>query len=246
MTQTVVQGSTHLHLLELLKYEESHSYPDFLTQHQIWKRPPSEELSLPYSVWWLITHDFHETFFDSLKLSSWITQTPLVSEHETLESSVSLTTLQIHIYILQIMPLCYSLRLCDSTAFLFFFFNVCHIFLWFYFYFFYFLTLQYCIGFAIYQHKSATGIHVFPILNPSSSSLPIPTLWVVAVHQPQASSIVHQTWTGDSFNIWYYTCFSAILPNHPTLSLSHRVQKTILYINVSFAVSYTGLLLPSF
>ena len=112
------QGQQHLHLLELLKYEESHSYPDFLTQHQIWTRPPSKELSLPYSVWWLITHDFHETFFDSLKLSSWITQTPLVSEHETLESSVSLTTLQIHIYILQIMPLHYNLRLCDSTAFL--------------------------------------------------------------------------------------------------------------------------------
>ena len=31
-----------------------------------------------------------------------------------------------------------------------------------------------------------------------------------------------------------------------TLSLSNRVQKTVLYISVSFAVSYTGLLLPSF
>ena len=28
--------------------------------------------------------------------------------------------------------------------------------------FFYFLTLQYCIGFAIYQHESATGTHVLP------------------------------------------------------------------------------------
>ena len=28
------------------------------------------------------------------------------------------------------------------------------------------ITLQYCIGFAIYQHESATRIHVFLILNP--------------------------------------------------------------------------------
>ena len=128
--------------------------------------------------------------------------------------------------------------------------SVMHIYTFFFLFlivfYFIFLTLQYCIGFAIYQHESTTGIHVFPILNPPPSSLPLPSLWVVPVHQPQASSIVHQTWTGNSFHIWYYTCFNAILPNHPTLSLSHRVQKTVLYFSVSFAVSYTRLLLPSF
>ena len=36
--------------------------------------------------------------------------------------------------------------------------------------------------------------------------------------------------------------FSQIIPT----SLSHRVQKTVLYIGVSFAVSHTGLSLPSF
>ena len=107
------------------------------------------------------------------------------------------------------------------------------------------IILQYCIGFAIHQHVSTTGIHVFPILNPPPTSLPVPSLWVVPVHQPQASSIMHWTWTGDSFHIWYYTCFNAILPNHPTLSLSPRVQKTVLYICVSFAVSNTGWSLPS-
>ena len=108
---------------------------------------------------------------------------------------------------------------------------------------FYFTILYW---FCHISNESTTGIHVFPILNTPPSSLPVPSLWVIPVHQPQASSIVHWTWTDDSFHTRYYTCFNAILPNHPSLTLSYRVQKTVLYINVSFAVSYTGLLLPSF
>ena len=132
-----------------------------------------------------------------------------------------------------------KIKCSHSWKFFFFFFLPFYLFI-------YFFTLYYCIGFAIHQHESATGVHMFPILTPPPTSLPIPSLWVIPVHQPQASCILHQTWTGDSFLIWYYTCFNAILPNHPTLSLSHRVHKTDLYISVSFAVLYTGLLLPSF
>ena len=83
----------------------------------------------------------------------------------------------------------------------------------------------------------------------SRPPLPSPSpyhLWVIPVHQSQASSIMHQTWTGGSFHIWYYTSFNAIPPNHPTLFLSHRVQKSVLCICVSFAVLHTGLSLTSF
>ena len=106
-------------------------------------------------------------------------------------------------------------------------------------------ALQYCVGFAIHQHESTTGVHVFPILNPPSTCLPIPSLWVIPGHQPRAPFIMHRTWTDDSFHIWYYICFNAILPNHPTLALSRRVQKTVLYICVSSAVSHTGSSLSS-
>ena len=49
----------------------------------------------------------------------------------------------------------------DTLLFDFFFYQLCFLL---FVILFYFLTLQYCIGFAIYRNESATGIHSFYVL----------------------------------------------------------------------------------
>ena len=51
---------------------------------------------------------------------------------------------------------------------------------------------------------------------------------------------------GSISHMMWITCFNAILSNHPTLAFSHRVQKSVLHISVSFAVFHIESLLPSF
>ena len=102
----------------------------------------------------------------------------------------------------------------------------------------FFFFLQYCIGFAIHQHESAMGVHVFPILKPPPTSLPIPSLWVIPMHQPQASCIPHWTRTGDSFLIWYYACFHAIFPNHPRLPLPQSPKNCSIHLCLFCCLAY--------
>ena len=96
--------------------------------------------------------------------------------------------------------------------------------------------MQYCIGFAIHQHKSAMGIHMFPILNPPPTSLPIPFLWVIPVHQTQASCSLHQTWTGDLFLmiLYMFQCHSPKSFPAPSPTESKRLS----YTSVSLLLSH--------
>ena len=101
---------------------------------------------------------------------------------------------------------------------------------------FYFLTLQYCIGFAIYQHESASGIHVFPILNPppspswyhpsGSSQCTSPKHPVLCIKPGLATCFIHDI-------IHVSMPFSKIIPPYPSPTESKR----LFYISVSLLLS---------
>ena len=122
----------------------------------------------------------------------------------------------------------------------------------------YFLTLQYCIGFAIYQNESATGIHVFPILNPPSHLPPQP---IPQGHPsaPALSTLSHSLnldWRSISHMIIYmFQCYSLksfhprLLPQSPKVCslhlclfscLTYRVMVTI-FLNFIYMRQYTVL-----
>ena len=99
----------------------------------------------------------------------------------------------------------------------------------------FYLTLQYCIGFAIYQNESATGIHVFPILNPppspyhpyGSSQCTSPKHPVSCIEPGLATRFIH-------YIIHISMPFSQIIPP----SHSPTESKRLFYTSVSLLLSH--------
>ena len=100
---------------------------------------------------------------------------------------------------------------------------------------FYFLTFQYCIGFAIYQHESATVIHVSPILNPppspyhpsGSSQCTSPKHPVSCIKPGRVTCFIYDI-------IHVSMSFSQIIPPSPSPTESKR----LFYTSVSLLLSH--------
>ena len=100
----------------------------------------------------------------------------------------------------------------------------------------FFFTLQYHISFAIHQHASATGVHVFPILNPSPPSPYHPSGSSQCTSPKHPVSCIKP---GLAIHFLYDIIhvsmpFSQIIPPSPSSTESKR----LFYTSVSFLLSH--------
>ena len=105
------------------------------------------------------------------------------------------------------------------------------------FYFYFIFTFQYCIGFAIHQHESTTGVHVFRILNPPPTSPPYHPSGSSQCTSPEhpvsglePGLVIHFT-----YDIIHVSVpFSQIIPPLPSPTESKR----LFYTSVSLLLSH--------
>ena len=101
------------------------------------------------------------------------------------------------------------------------------------------ITLQYCIGSPTHQHEFAMGVYVFPILNPPPTSLPVSSLWVIPVHQPQGSCIKLGLAIHFLYDIIYVSMpFPQIIPCSPSPTEFKKLFYTSVFLLLSCIQGY--------
>ena len=95
------------------------------------------------------------------------------------------------------------------------------------------ITLQYYSGFYHTLILISHGFNVFPILNPSPTSLPIPSLWVIPLHQLGALVSCIKPGLGICFtidSIHVSMLFSQIIPPSPSPTESKSLSLLLSHI----------------
>ena len=119
----------------------------------------------------------------------------------------------------------------SSMPFLFFFFSFIFI-SW------RLITLQYCSGLCHTLTWISHGFTCVPHPEPPSHLPPHPIPLGYPSAPAPSTCLMHPTWTGDLFHTWWYTCFDAVLSDHPTLAFSHRVQVCSIHLCLFFCLAY--------
>ena len=112
----------------------------------------------------------------------------------------------------------------------------------FYYYFFNWtlITLQYCIGFAIHWHESATGVHEFPTLNPSPTTSPYHPSGLSQCTSPKhpVSWIEPGLVIRFIYDIHVSMPFSQIIPSSPSPTESKSLFFTSVFLLLSHIQGY--------
>ena len=99
-----------------------------------------------------------------------------------------------------------------------------------------FFSLQYCICFAIHQHESTMGVHMFPILNPLTPPSPYHPSGSSQCTSPEHPVLCSKTGLAIRFTydiIYVSKSFSQVIPPSPSPTESKR----LFYISVSLLLS---------
>ena len=96
----------------------------------------------------------------------------------------------------------------------------------------------------IHWNESATGVHVFSILNPLPHPCPSHPLGSSQCTSPEHP--VSCIKPGLAIYFTYDNMHVSVLSNHPTMAFSLRIQTSVLYICIYFAVSHIWSSLLSF